>query len=155
MENYDVYVIAPLITESNNVHNKVEDDISTLHYNINKLMCIYKAKVDIYNSIDAEIKFASEYKEYIDASSCVIIIMQSDNIRKFMPLISYTISKNKKLYVLILNSKTQVIQTGIIANGYEDVTVDIEGSDIGIYQRCERFVLSAIKESKVLHGKNS
>jgi hypothetical protein len=155
MENYDVYIIAPIITESNNLHNKVEDDISALHYNINKLMCIYKAKVDMYNSIDSEIKSDGEYKEYIDASSCVIIIMQSDNIQKFMPLISYTISKNKKLYVLILNSKTQVIQTGIIANGYEDVTVDIKRSDIGSYQRCEGFILSAIKESRVLHGKNS
>ncbi len=159
MKNYDVYIIAPIMTKSNNVYNisKNEDDMAALNYNISKLMRLYKAKVDTYNFIDSKINYVDEGREHIDASSCVIIVAPSDsnNMREFMQLISYAISKNKKLYVLILNNKTQMIQTGIIANGYEDVTVDIDRNEMKSYKKYERFVLSAIKESKMLYGKTS
>lgn len=155
MENYDVYIVAPIIKKSHEGSNRIEENIFRLHDGINKLMQTYKTKVDIYSLLNVKINFVSESRKCIDSSSCVIIIIPSEYMRDFMTLIVYTISKNKKLYVLLLGGETQISQTGLIADGYKDVIVDRIDSDISDYERFESFILSAINERKTENGKTS
>lgn len=145
MEYYDVYIIASIM-KSNKKHNKIDDNIFKLHDCITEVMRTYKAKVDIYSLINKNIYSISESKNHIDVSACVIIISPSEYMQDFMKLIAYTISKNKKLYLLFLDNNTYISQTGLIANGYEDVTVDAIDSEISDYKRFESFIISAIEE---------
>lgn len=155
MENYDVYIVVPIIKKSNEAQNKVENNIFRLHDCINSLKQTYKTKVDIYSLSNVKINSVNESRKCIDASTCVIIIIPSEYIRDFMTLITYTISKNKKLYVLLLDDETHILQTGLIADGYKDVTADHMDYGADDYQRFERFILSAIEERKPANGKAS
>lgn len=69
-----------------------------------------------------------------------------------MLLIAHTISRNKKLYVLLLDEELKNAQAGIIANGYEDVNVDNEASKSDYFDVFCNFIISVKKEKRQLHG---
>lgn len=94
----------------------------------------------------AKINSVRERCKRIDETTCTIIIIPCENIHDFMMLIGHTIARNKKIYILILENKTHDSQTGVIADGYENVYVECVNPSLNDFDRLDRFILSVVGE---------
>lgn len=149
MEMYDAYIVAPIVNSANIVKNL---NLIKIHEVINNIMKLHNIKVDIYSPANIKINSEDEGRKSIDSALCVIVIVPTEHMRKFMLLIAHTISRNKKLYVLLLDEEFQKVQAGIIANGYEDVNVDNEALKSDYFDVFCNFIISAKEEKRQLHG---
>lgn len=140
METYDAYIVAPIVNSANIIRNL---NVIKIYEVINKIMKLHNIKVDIYSPANIKINSEDASRKSIDSASCVIIIVPTEYIRKFMLLIAHTISRNKKLYVLLLDEELQKVQARIIANGYEDVNVDNEALKSDYFNIFCNFITSA------------
>lgn len=149
METYDAYIVAPIVSSANIMRNQ---NVIKIHEVINNIMKLHNIKVDIYSPANIKINSEDESRKSIDSALCVIVIVPTEYMRKFMLLITHTISRNKKLYVLLLDEKLQKVQAGIIANGYEDVNVDNDALKSDYFNMFCNFIISAKEEKRQLHG---
>ena len=149
METYDAYVVAPIVNSTNIIRNL---NLIKIHEVINNIMKLHNIKVDIYSPANIKINSDDEGLKSIDSALCVLVIVPTEHMRKFMLLIAHTISRNKKLYVLLLDEELQKVQAGIIANGYEDVNVDNEASKSDYFDVFCNLIISAKEEKRQLHG---
>lgn len=149
METYDAYIVAPIVNSANIIRNL---NLIKIHEVINNIIKMHKVKVDIYSPANIKTNSEDEGRKSIDSALCVIVIVPTEHMRKFMLLIAHTISRNKKLYVLLLDEELKKVQAGIIANGYEDVNVDNEASKSDYFDIFCNFIISAKEEKRQLHG---
>lgn len=145
METYDAYIIAPIVNSTNIIRNL---NLIKIHEVINNIIKLHNIKVDIYSPANIKINSEDEGRKSIDSALCVIVIVPTEHMRKFMLMIAHTISRNKKLYVLLLDEELKKVQAGIIANGYEDVNVDNEASKSDYFDIFCNFIISAKEEKR-------
>lgn len=146
MNSYDVYIVAPITKLSCNDDNPMGSNILKLHEVINRITKRYNTKVDIYSLANVKINSVPVSYSRIDVAACVIIIIPSENMNDFMLLIGHAIARNKKIYILFLDNKTHGSQTGVIADGYENVYVDCVNPLLNDFDRLDRFILSVVGE---------
>ena len=149
METYDAYIVAPIVNSTNIIRNL---NLIKIHEVIKDIIKLHNIKVDIYSPANIKINSEDNGRKSIDSALCVIVIVPTEHMRKFMLLIAHTISRNKKLYVLLLDEELKKVQAGIIANGYEDVNVDNEASKSDYFDIFCNFIISAKEEKRQLHG---
>lgn len=149
MEKYDAYIVAPIANGTDIMRNS---NVMKIHEVINNIVRLHNIKVDIYSPANIKINSETESRKSIDSAQCVITIVPTEYMRKFMVLIAHTISRNKKLYVLLLDEKLQKVQTGVIANGYENVDVDNEAWKSDYFNTFCNFIISAKEERKLTNG---
>ena len=124
MNSCDVYIVAPIAKLTCDEDKPLGSNIFKLHEVINRITNRYNTKVDIYSLAKVKINSVPESCKRIDEATCTIIIIPCENIHDFMILIGHAIARNKKIYILFLDNKTYGSQTGVIADGYENVYVD-------------------------------
>lgn len=149
MEIYDAYIVAPIVKGDDIIENQ---NVIKINEVINNIIKLHNIKVDIYSPADIKINSEDKSCKSIDSALCVIIIVPTEYMRKFMMLIAHTISRNKKLYVLLLDEELQNVQAGIIANGYEDMNVDNEALKSDYFNMFCDFIISAKEEKGRLNG---
>ncbi len=146
MNSYDVYIVAPISKLTCDEDKPLGSNIFKLHEVINRITNRYNTKVDIYSLTKVKINSVPESCKRIDEATCTIIIIPCENILDFMILIGHAIARNKKIYILFLDNKTHGSQTGVIANGYENVYVDCVSLLLNDFDRLDRFILSVVGE---------
>lgn len=146
MNSCDVYIVAPIVKVIYDDKDFLCSNVLKIHETINKITEKYKSKVDIYSLAKVKINSVPESCKWIDKATCTIIIIPCENIHDFMILIGHAIARNKKIYILILENKTHDSQTGVIADGYENVYVDCVNPLLNDFDRLDRFILSVVGE---------
>lgn len=146
MNSCDVYIVAPIGKIARDDDNLLGNNIFKLHEVINRITKRYNTKVDIYSLAKVKIHSVPESCKRIDEATCTIIIIPCENIHDFMILIGHAIARNKKIYILFLNNKTHGSQTGVIADGYENVHVDCVDPLLNDFDRLNSFILSVVGE---------
>lgn len=151
MENYDAYIIVNAGGENNDMNSLEDPDIMKIQKAVTGLSKIYNIKTDIFS---AETPYGDmrELRRLINSSLCSIVVVPSGDMSGFMTPIIHTISKNKKLYVLVVDEKSKNVRTEITADGYENVTVSDRTSDADYFKLFSSFIASAQKEMKKLCG---
>ena len=146
MNSCDVYIVAPIAKLTCDEDKPLGSNIFKLHEVINIITNRYNTKVDIYSLAKVKINSVPESCKRIDEATCTIIIIPCENIHDFMILIGHAIARNKKIYILFLDNKTYGSQTGVIADGYENVYVDCVNPLLNDFDRLDRFILSVVGE---------
>lgn len=146
MNSCDVYIVAPVAKLICADKDSSSGNILKLHEAIKRIAEKYKTKVDIYSLAKVKINSVPESCKRIDEATCTIIITPSENVRDFMILIGHAIARNKKIYIFLLNKKTQDSQIGLIADGYENVYIDCVNPLLNDFDILDRFVLSTVGE---------
>ena len=152
METYDAYIVAPIVNGTDIIRNP---NVIKIHEVINNIVKLHNIKVDIYSPANIKINSETESRKSIDSALCVIIIVPTEYMRKFMLPIAHTISRNKKLYVLLLDEELKKVQAGVIANGYENVDVDNEALKSDYFNTFCNFIISAKEETRKLNGQDT
>ena len=136
MNSCDVYIVAPIAKLTCDEDKPLGSNIFKLHEVINRITNRYNTKVDIYSLAKVKINSVPESCKRIDEATCTIIIIPCENIHDFMILIGHAIARNK----------TYGSQTGVIADGYENVYVDCVNPLLNDFDRLDRFILSVVGE---------
>lgn len=148
MESYDAYIVMYSAEESNGMETLGGSDIIKVRKAIDKITEKYNVKADL-RGIKNNGGFERDMRglrRIINSSLCSIIIVQSGNISEFMPPIIHTISKNKKLYLLVIDEKSKNVLTEITADGYESLVISDKASDPDYFKLFSGFIASAKKE---------
>lgn len=157
MENYDAYIMIHSEEKTNDIEMLERSDIFKVKKAVDKISAVYNVKADLCGAKNTDGGYGRDMRglrKLINSSLCSIIIVPSGNINELMPLIIHTISKNKKLYVLVIDEKNRNVLTEITADGYEGITVNDRASDPDYFKLFNSFISSAQKEMHRLciHG---
>lgn len=153
MKNYDAYIMVHSEEKNNDIGMLEGTDIIKVKEAVDKISAVYNVKADLWgtkNTDDGYERDMRGLRKLINSSLCSIIIVPSGNINKLMPPIIHTISKNKKLYVLVVDEKSKNVLTEITADGYESMTVNGRTSDSDYFKLFSSFIASAKKEMRQL-----
>ncbi len=157
MENYDAYIMIHSEEKNNNIEMPERPDIFKVKEAVDKISAVYNVRADLCGAKNTDGGYGRDmrgFRKLINASLCSIIIVPSGNINELMPPIIHTISKNKKLYVLVIDEKSRNVLTEITADGYERMTVNGRASNPDYFKLFNSFIASAQKEMRRLciHG---
>lgn len=153
MENYDAYIMVHSEEKINDIGIFEGSDIFKVKEAVDKISTVYNVKADLCgtkNTFGGYERDMRGLRKLINSSLCSIIIVPSGNINELMQPIIHTISKNKKLYVLVVDEESKNVLTEITADGYESMTVNDRAPDPDYFKLFSSFIASAKKEMRRL-----